>query len=207
MGVGRQQQQLNKGELPGVGNIPAELIQAGDDIFNSMWKYCTGEKGTSSYTTGKRMGHIDRTGSGETALFKQTTNYYNHTRNHRATNGSKPNSKELNTKNNAEQAVGPGKGGTRPTTNHQCLVISGFYVSEPDKIVPFSQSMPTKQQTTNTTPTIEEEQMDNVLETIYIVLISATSLLRRISTGNTRLVPAPNEIMEVTMDVINTFTV
>ena len=32
----------------------------------------TGQQETSSHNTGKRMGHIDRTGSGETVLFMQT---------------------------------------------------------------------------------------------------------------------------------------
>ena len=38
--------------------------------------------------------------------------------------------------------------------------------------------------------------MDNVLEAINIALTGATSLLRKISTGNTRLVPALNKIMQ-----------
>ena len=64
-----------------------------------------------------------RTGSGETVLFMQTINSHNHTRNHRATNVSKyktikANSKELNTKNIAEQKVGTCKGAIRSTTNH-----------------------------------------------------------------------------------------
>ena len=41
-----------------------------------------------------------------------------------------------------------------------------------------------------------EEQMDDVLETIQIALTGATSLLRKISSGNTRLVPALKKIME-----------
>ena len=48
--------------------------------------------------------------------------------------------------------------------------------------------------------------MDDVLETIHIALTGATSLLRRISTGNIRLVPAPKIIMEAAMDAINTLT-
>ena len=52
-----------------------------------------------------------------------------------------------------------------------------------------------------------EEQMDDVLETIQIALSGATSLLRKISTGNTRLVPALKKIMEAVMDAINTLTV
>ena len=127
----------------------------------------TGQKGTSCYTTDKHIGHIDRIGSGEIAIFMPTINSHNHSRNHRATNGStyktiKPNNKELNFENNAEQKVGKGKGGTRPTTKHQCMDkavrtinerFSGSYVSEQDKTVPFSQSMPINQQATNTTPT------------------------------------------------------
>ena len=67
----------------------------------------TGQQDTSCYTTGKRMGHIDRT--------VQTSNSNNHTRSHRATNGNKykpikPNSKEINSKNSTEQKVGKGKG-------------------------------------------------------------------------------------------------
>ena len=120
-----------------------------------------GQQETNSRTTGKRMGHIDRTGSGETDFFMPTINSHNHTRNHQANNGSKyktikSNSKKLNTKNNAEQKVRTSKGGTRPTTNHQCMdkadraINEGFscsYVSEHNKTVPFIQSMPTKQQT------------------------------------------------------------
>ena len=53
----------------------------------------------------------------------------------------------------------------------------------------------------------EEEQMDDVLETIHIALTGATSLLMRISTGDTRLVPALKKIMEAAMDDINTLTV
>ena len=125
----------------------------------------TGQQETSSHTIVKRMGHIDRTGSGEAVLFMQTMNSHNHTHNNRANNGSKyktikANSKELNTKNNAEQKVRTSKGGTRPTTNHQCMDkavrtinegISCSYVSEP---VPFRQTIPTNQQVTNTTPII-----------------------------------------------------
>ena len=78
---------------------------------------------------------------------------------------TKTNSKELNTKNNAEQEVGNGKGGIRPTTNHQCRDktlrninnrVSDSSVSEPDKTAPFrtiGQSIPTSQQATNKTPT------------------------------------------------------
>ena len=51
------------------------------------------------------------------------------------------------------------------------------------------------------------EQMDDVLETIQIALTGATSLLRKISTGNTHLVPALKKIMEAAMDAINTLTV
>ena len=51
------------------------------------------------------------------------------------------------------------------------------------------------------------EQMDDVLETIHIALSGTTSLPRKISTGNTRLVHALNKIMEVAMDAINTHTV
>ena len=83
--------------------------------------------------------------------------------NQQCTNGRKyqtTNSKELS----AEQEVGTGKGGNRPTTIHQwmdkaiCTInegISGSYVSEPDKTEIFrtiGQSIPTKQQATNTTP-------------------------------------------------------
>ena len=127
----------------------------------------TGQQETSSHTTVKRMGHIDRKGSGDTAPFMPTINSHNHTRNHQANNESmyktiKANSKELNTKNHPEQKVGTSKGGTRPTTNHQCMDkavrtinegISYSYVSEQDKTVSFIQSMPTNQQATNTTPT------------------------------------------------------
>ena len=49
--------------------------------------------------------------------------------------------------------------------------------------------------------------MDDVLETIQIALSGATSLLRKIYTGNTRLVPALKKIMEAAMDAINTLTV
>ena len=53
----------------------------------------------------------------------------------------------------------------------------------------------------------EEEQLDDVLETMHIALTAATSLLRRISTGNTRLEPALKKIMEAAMDAINTLNV
>ena len=52
-----------------------------------------------------------------------------------------------------------------PAMNEQ---ISGSYVSEPDKTVPFSQSMPTNQQATNPIQQTEKEQMEDVLETIHI---------------------------------------
>ena len=48
--------------------------------------------------------------------------------------------------------------------------------------------------------------MDDVLETKQITFSGATSLLRKISTGNTRLVPALKKIMEAAMDAINTLT-
>ena len=52
-------------------------------------------------------------------------------------------------------------------------------------------------------------QMDDVLETINIALTGVTSLLRKISTGNTRLVglPALKKIMEAAMDATNALTV
>ena len=49
--------------------------------------------------------------------------------------------------------------------------------------------------------------MDDVLETIHIALSGATSLFRKISTGNTRLVHALKKIMEAALDAINTLTV
>ena len=161
----------------------------------------TGQQETSSYTTGKRMGHIDRTGSGETALFMQTINSHNHTRKHRANNGSKhktikTNSRELNTKNNVKQKVGTSKGGTRPqpTTNAWSKLfvpsMKEFPAATSANWTKRSLSMPTNQQATNTTPTNEEEHMDDVLETIHIALAGERSLLRRISTENTRLVHA-----------------
>ena len=48
--------------------------------------------------------------------------------------------------------------------------------------------------------------MDDVLETIQVTLTGAASLLKKISTGNTRLVPALKKIMEAAMDAINTLT-
>ena len=127
----------------------------------------TGQQETSSHTTVKRMDHINRKGSGDTAPFMPTINSHNHTRNHQANNGImyktiKANSKELNTKNHAEQKVRISKGGSRPTTIHQSMYkavrtinegISYSYVSEQAKTVPSIQSMPTNQQATNTTPT------------------------------------------------------
>ena len=44
--------------------------------------------------------------------------------------------------------------------------------------------------------------MDDVLKTIQIALTGATSLLRKISTGNTRLVPALKKIMEAAMESV-----
>ena len=46
------------------------------------------------------------------------------------------------------------------------------------------------------------EQMDDVLETINIALTGTTSLLSKISAGNTHLVHALKNIMEATMDAI-----
>ena len=46
--------------------------------------------------------------------------------------------------------------------------------------------------------------MDDVLEKIHIALTGATSLLRRIYTGNIRLVPALKKKIEAAMDAINT---
>ena len=126
----------------------------------------TSQQKPSPHSIEKRMGNTDRTGSGITALFRKNINSTN--QNHRGTNESKyqttkTNSKELNTKNNAEQEVGTGKGGILPTTNDQCLDkvlrtinegVSGSYVSELDKIVTFrtiGQSIPTSQLGTNTT--------------------------------------------------------
>ena len=51
-----------------------------------------------------------------------------------------------------------------------------------------------------------EEQIEELLETIQIALTGATSLLRKISAVNTRLVPALKKIMEAAMDAINTLT-
>ena len=48
--------------------------------------------------------------------------------------------------------------------------------------------------------------MDDAVETINIAFTGATSLLRNISTGNTRLVPVPKKIIEAAMDDINTLT-
>ena len=49
--------------------------------------------------------------------------------------------------------------------------------------------------------------MDDVLETIHIALSGATSPLRKISTGNTRVVHALKKIMEAAIDAINKLTV
>ena len=49
--------------------------------------------------------------------------------------------------------------------------------------------------------------MVDVLETINIALTGETSLLRKISTGNTRVAPALKKIMEADMDDISTLTV
>ena len=93
-----------------------------------------------------------------------------------------------------------------------CIInegISGSYVNEPDKTVIFrttGQSIPTTQQAVNTTQT-KQEQMDDVLETINIALTGAASLLRKISTENTRLLPELPKIMKAAMDSTNTLTV
>ena len=90
----------------------------------------------------------------EVVLFTPTINSHNNTRNHQATNGSKyktikANSKELNTKNNAEEKVRTSKGSTRPTANHQCMEkavrtinkgISCRFDSKQDKTFPFHPS-------------------------------------------------------------------
>ena len=49
--------------------------------------------------------------------------------------------------------------------------------------------------------------MDDVLETIHITLACERSILRKNSTGNTRLVPALKKIMEADLDAINTLPV
>ena len=82
----------------------------------------TSQQKPSPHSIEKLMSHTDHTRSGKTVLFKTIIYSTNH--NHRGTNESKyqttkTNSKELNTKKNAEQEVGTGKGGIRPTTNHQ----------------------------------------------------------------------------------------
>ena len=118
-----------------------------------------------------------------------------------STKPSKPTARH--TKNHAKQKVRTSKGGTRPTTNHQCMDkavriinerISYSYVSEQDKTVLFIQSMPTSKPQTQHQQT-EEEQMDDALETIHIALIGEISLLRKISIGNTRLVHALKKII------------
>ena len=85
-------------------------------------------------------------------------------------------------------------------------IISTSYSSQPDKRS-FSgpqDKQPRPVSRIQTKQQQNEEQMDDVLETIQI---GATSLLRKISTGNTRLVPALKKIMEAAMDAINTLTV
>ena len=83
--------------------------------------------------------------------------------------------------------------------------ISGSYVANRPKRSfsgpSVNQNQPTKQQATNITPT--EQGRANGL----IALTGATSILRKISTGNTRLVPALKKIMEAAMDAIITLTV
>ena len=142
---------------------------------------------------------------------RTTINSTNH--NHRGTNESKSQTTKTNS-NNAEQEVGTVKSGILPTTNDQCLDkalrtinegVSGSYVRKPEKTVPFwaiDLSIPTSQQGTNTTNRERTNRRCTRNNTHC-----ATSLIRRISTGNTRLVPALEEIMEAAMDAINTLTV
>ena len=114
----------------------------------------TMQRKTSPRSIDKRMGHRRLT-----PFFKDTINSTNY--NEQCTNGIK----YQTTNSYAEQEFGTRKCVNRTTTNHQCMdkavciineLISGSYVSEPDKMDIFrtiSQSIQTKQQATNTPPT------------------------------------------------------
>ena len=197
--------------------------EQGEDVAHTSTNNATSQQEPGPHPTEKRMVLTDRTRSGTTALYSEES--INSTRHqYRGTNGSKynqtikTNSKEIYTK--AEQEAGTSKGGIRTTTNYQCMdeslrpITSGVsvgYVSEPDKTTHFQDH----RQTRNTSQSARykhnlnkkrEEQMDDVRETIQMTLTGAASLLKKISTGNTRLVPALKKIMEAAMDAINTLT-
>ena len=169
----------------------------------------------------KRMGLSDHPRSSETALFRTIINSTMPKR--RGTNGSnyqtpQTNGKGLSAKTSQNRKPEPVKvvsapqqipnAWTKPfvpsimefplatAANRTKRSFSGPQDKQPRPV----SRIQTKQQQ-------NEEQMDDVLETIQIALSGATSLLRKISTGNTRLVPALKKIMEAAMDAINTLTV
>ena len=93
--------QTGKEHVPTGSLFPKRTKQRPHQCHNEPRKNRTARNQLPSYW--QRMGHIGRTGSGETAPFMSTINSYNHIRNHQANNGSKyktikANSKELNTK-------------------------------------------------------------------------------------------------------------
>ena len=162
----------------------------------------TGQQETSSHTTGKRMDHIDRTGSGETACFMQTINSHNHTHNHQAamevsTNQSKPTARNSipktmqNRKSESANVVPVPQQTTNRLTNPFVPSMKEFPVSmsanRTKRSLSANQGQPISKPQTQHQQT-EKEQMDDVLETIHIALSGATYLLRTISTGNTHLV-------------------
>ena len=167
------------------------------------------------------MGHIDRTGSGETARFMQpsmpiTTPTAIKQTMEVSTKQSKPTARNSmpktmqNRKSEPAKVVPAPQQTTNAWTKPFVLSMKEFHVAtsanrtkrtpSANQGQPFSKPHTQHQQT-------EEEQMDAVLETIHIALSGATSILRKISTGNTRLVHTLKKIMEEAMDAINTLTV
>ena len=165
------------------------------------------------YSTEKRMGLTDHTRSGKTTLFRTIINSTK-------TNIEEP--MEVSTKQTARISIPKSRQNRKPelvkvvsapqqTTNAWTKPfvpsIMEFPLAESAKRAKRSlsgqlakqhQPIQTKHQQN------EEEQMNDVLETIQIALSGATSLLKKISTGNTRLVLALKKIMEAAMDAINT---
>ena len=183
----------------------------------------TSQQKPNSHSIEKRMGHIDHTRSGKTALYRTTIKSTNH--NHRETNGRSTKQPKQTARTSIQKQTmqnkksEPGKVVSAPqqTTNVWTKPfvpsIMEFSVamsanrtkrslSEPsaNQYQPVSKLQTKHQQNV-------EEHMDDVLEIIQISLTGATSLLWKISTGKTRLVPALKKIMEAAMDDINTLTV
>ena len=111
------------------------------------------------------------------------------------------NCKKLSTKSSAEQEVGNRKGGNPqqitnawtkpcvPSMNEFPVALSANLTKRKFSEISANQYQPSSKPQTQHQQN-KDEQMDDVLETINIASIGATSLLWKMSTGNTRLVPA-----------------